>query len=175
MPLRVLQVDAAAQVLPFWFYRRVQVSGPVEYISFPIAFGYHYRLNRVYSKWPDRDATPVTIAYPQVQFFLSGQARAESSTFQPVAFPLRLISTPAEPGVVVAAAPSPVDASAFNVNMTATAPKVTPYLGLMFPDKDVINIRVEGAQFLAGAWRPEYVDILLDGDRIPDKEMEMWR
>lgn len=172
MPISVLNVDAARQITPLWLYRRVQVAGPVENISFPVSYGYHYNLNRVFSKWPDRNATPVTIAYPQVQWELTDQTR--SIPHQNVAYPLRLISTPAEPGVVVAPAPAPVDATAFNVNMTATGPRVTPYLGILFPYRGVIQIRLTGFQFLVAAWRPEFVDILLDGDLVPNEELDLW-
>lgn len=167
--------DAAPsrQAIPNWQYTRMEIVAAQQTVLYQIPIGYAYMLERVLSKWPDRDANPPTIAIPQVLVELTEVVRERSR--QNVAYRLRLISTPAEPGVVVSAAPSPVDLDNFGVEFTATpVKKQEPVGGIIFAYGSNVELKVTGQQFVAGTWRPQYVDIVLVGYSIPEKSLIMW-
>ena len=171
--IKVLNIDAAMQRAAYVFYKRVQVAHAHEYVTFPLDYGFNFLLGELRAKWPDRDAVPPTMTYPQPLIEIVEVVRTRPHQARP--YPLRLATTPAESGVLVTAAPLPVDATAYNVNMTATPPKLTPALNYYFASGSVVQIRLSGQQFIAGVWRPEYVDLVLNGVYIPDEALDVWK
>ena len=142
----MLNIDAAMQRAAYAFYRRVQILHPQEWVSFPLDYGFNFLLGELRAKWPDRDAVPPTLTYPQPLIEIVEIVRTRPHQARP--YPLRLTATPGEPGVLVAAAPLPVDGTAYNVNQTATPPKLTPALHYYFASGSVVQIKISGQQFI---------------------------
>lgn len=166
-------IDSEAQVVPSFLYKRVEVGHIVERVIFTIDYGYSYVLERISSKWPDADTSPATLVTPQILIEIFSVA-AGTKAHQNEPYPLRLISTPAEPGVLSVAAPSPVDATGFNVNMTATPRKGEVELDYLFAYRSTIDIKISGQQLIAATWFPQFVDVVLEGYAVPEQQLAIW-
>lgn len=172
MLTQTLDVNYLKQQVPAWFYRRISsqpdINKQVDFLV-PIDWGYGYLLRSIKTKWQDKQgAGEPDSGNLDIKFIRTTRGRELQNDF----YPVRLISTPAEPGVTVVAAPAPVDNDIFSVCFTATPVKNVIILNYYYQYRETIYIKLLiGGEIEQGA----YVDMLLDGYYIPEKNLPLWK
>lgn len=169
-----LSIDTLTQQVPAWFYKRISLFQKYqEYFLIPIDYGFAYLLRSIRTKWSETN-TPngaIIARNLKIEFVQSHAARM----LQNAPYPARLISTPAEPGVVIAAAPAPYDQTAFGVNMTATPVKNNIILNYVYQRRETLDARLRFDIIPIGFEQDAYVDILFDGYYVPDRVLDEWK
>ncbi len=169
--------DDYRQQVPMFFYKRLvidnQFEGPNNY-PYDIIFtqlldqGYSYLLRRISVKWP-WFASSKMIPDLKISFF----NKVRGSTYQSVPYPVEHVSSPGKEDVLVVAAPSPVDLTAFGVSMTTLSLKNRMVYNLYYKWKDVIFTKFN-FDSIGGEWGKFYIDVMMDGYLIPQKDLHMW-
>lgn len=166
-----VNLEFAAQVMPYWFYRRIELINPREYVTFEIDYGYGYWLRRVHLRWSGEytDIRQVRQLTPglEFEFFLKSQFKARQ--IEPI--PGGLFSSPCGYGTSPAA-PAPVDNTGFSVNFTSAKNTSYKILNWYYPFRDVIEMHVTGQDPAIG--QPQYLDVVMEGYYVPDSGLSMW-
>ncbi len=169
--------DDYRQQVPYFYYKRFEIDfnsanlGRSNIWSFALDYGYAYLLRRLSSQWPIKD----DIATPQTELDISFFNMIRGSKYQDKPYPLRQVTTPGNPDINFSAAPAPVDQDGFGINFDAAGVKNRLVYNLFYQFRDAIhievNFRVQVPPVAAGK---TYVDLMLDGYLIPEKNLAMW-
>lgn len=147
-------------IQPLFIYYRVATTGIRGYFTHRLENGYAYIMRKILGKWAEVDAAGANFA-PEIRFelFCRGIGKVHST---PEAITLRLQSTPGCSGVQLAA----------GGEVTATAPKSSPLMNILFPYSSTIEIEITGQNTALPL--PPWVDIVLVGYLIPEKSVSTW-
>lgn len=175
-------LDIAKNVLPYFIYKRLALGHFREYFTFKIDYGFGYWLRSVRVKYPELSPALANILgtlagtekqSPKIklEFFDNANFKAR----QPLPYTAELISSPGSNRCYSYAAPSPVDANGFSINLSAApGPKSVSNLNFLYKYGDVIQIDVTGQESQSGQWTPDYMDLLLVGYYVPQGSFEMY-
>lgn len=169
-----LNVDELRQQVPAFFYKRLDIFQKAkDYFLIPIDYGYAYLLRSIRTKWSEYNSPngSIVVRDGKIEFVQSYAGRP----LQNVPYPARLISTPAETGVTITPAPSPVDQDAYGVNMTATPVKNNIILNYLYQRRETLDLRFLFSVVGSALQIDSYVDILLEGYYIPDRISGEWQ
>lgn len=171
----LLNPDVLKEQVPAWFYKRMSLFGkPIGYFLIPIDIGFSYLLRSIRTKWQGDSRPNGTQSYRQlkIEFVQSNADRL----LQNDPYYLSLISTPAQPGVEVVAAPSAYDQTAFGVNMTATPVKNNLILNHLYQRRETLDARLKFKTTITAGFETEgIVDILFQGYYLPDRRADEWQ
>lgn len=171
-----LDVDVLRQQVPAFYYRRFKVLAASQ--ASPLIFnqelnyGYGYLLRQVTIKYPERNniGTPnapnpiLDIAYTNI---------ISAVPYQNLSYPIDLASSQGNPGVSWANQPSSVDQDGFGIGMTATPLKNRIIYNLYYFYRQNIFIELRFRQNVPIV--ETYVDVMLTGYQIPEKNLDMWK
>ena len=168
MEIPKLDIDLLRQQVPAWFYKRFDLTaGGTKFdYTIPIDYGFGYLLRSINTKWPEMEGETLHSKY-SIEFIITSRGRI----LQNVPYPIRLISTPAEVGVTVNAAPVPVDNDIFSVCFKATPVKNRILLNYYYQYRETIYIRID----TIFSTELNYFDLVLDGYYIPEKILDLWK
>jgi hypothetical protein len=178
-----VDVKTAKAVQPFWIFHRLRFTptGNVKQIFIEkINPGFVYLLRNLFIKCNGfyRFISEGTIELTQNPFYceIFSCGNLKKRQCQPIT--VQLIATPGPyglgnlgKGVVYLSAPSAVDANIFSVNATSQGPTCVKKLNYFFVSGD--GIRIEFTTTLNSYWTV-YLDCVLDGYYIPEKELAYW-
>lgn len=150
-------MNLVTQYAPYFVYRRLTLTAPTEHFFFHIEYGFYYLLRELRVKYPEIN-TAGAVYGPQLEF--KAVRRSTNTYFQDAPVPFNLICTPGSSGV---------QDSATN-NLTATPPKNNKLLNILFPNRDNVELQVEGQN----GTTPTVCDIVLVGYLIPFESLKMW-
>lgn len=142
---------------PYFVYKRITLTRPVEYFFHEIDYGFNYFLRYLIVKYPEIDVTGANYG-PHLRF--EAVERAINRRVQNTPIPFELVSTPGSAGVQINAANQ----------MTATGPKNQKKLNVLYPYRDNIEFSISGQN----GTEPELVDIVTVGYLIPNENLSMW-
>ena len=165
-----LNYDLLRQQTPAFYYKRFRILTGTAfkfYFLIPLDFGYGYLLRRISSKWANFTGE----VQPPLDYELIHTTRGRKLNNIPA--PLRLISTPGTDGVTVVNAPSPVDNAGFNVCMSDEPLKNRVVINEYYFYRETLYLNLY-FRAVAGVEIDRYIDIMLDGYLIPEKDLEMW-
>lgn len=140
---------------PYFIYQRVTLNAPLNYMFFPLDYGFWYLLRQIHAKFPMQQAG---ISYPELDIF--AVQKGINKEPQNVPIPLNLFTTPGSSGITFTA---PND-------MTAGVMKGAKLQNVVYPFRDNMEFQITGQ---TGAV-PSLVDICLIGYYIPVKDFSMW-
>lgn len=175
--IKPLNYDLLRSQVPAFYYKRFKVDDIriKFYFSIPLDYGFGYLLRRISSKWSEEVIPNGNAYHKDVKYTLIHTTRGRRLNDLPA--PLRLVSTPAETNVFLAAAPAPVDNDGYGVCFAATPVKnrlvfneyyfyrETLFIEFIFN----LNMNTTPAELITA-----YLDVMLDGYLIPEKSLEMW-
>lgn len=171
--------DDYRQQVPYFYFKRFHpdaitngFEADINWII-PLDFGYGYLLRQISSKWPKYE-NQIGAQYPNLNISLFNTIRGATRQNNPI--PLRLVSTPGKDGCVQVAAPAPVDNDIFSVCYTSVPPvKNRLIYNLFFQYRDAIHLKLNWSpQLPLQFFENSYMDIMLDGYLIPQKDLSMW-
>lgn len=149
--------DTIRESQPFFIYKRVELTAPINYFLFTIEYGYWYFLRKIFSKYPEVD-TAGAVFGPHLK--VEAYQRGGNIWPQNNPVPLELFTTPGSAGVTMLA----------TGEMTATGPKAAKFQNVVYPYRDNIELQISGQNLTT----PVQCDIMLQGYLIPVKSFAMW-
>jgi len=161
--VETIGLEIARQITPYYLYQRLHLIHYREYFNYKVENGGGYMLRRLTVKYPSVDARGTTYN-PQIEIEHFDNAVNKARQINPI--PARLYAPPAgHEDIAVIAAPSPVDNTAFGVNMTSSQRLNHKILNYYFPYGDTILVHITGQD----TTNPSYVDLLFEGYFMPVK------
>lgn len=146
----------------FLYYRFQFLAGETtKYINYQIDYGYYYNLKSIIAKMPYKNTAGNNL-FCFARIDVRNIDRNRKKNNEPI--PLVLIASPGN-NSVVSAAPSPVDNTAFSVNMTAEPLKNTLLVNDTYLYRSSIFTILTLDRLLAF---DTYVDILIRGYNVPE-------
>lgn len=145
---------------PWFLYKRVPLTTPTGYCFFEIEYGFWYLLRKIHIKYAEFNSVAALYG-PRLS--VEAILRGTNKVPQNVPIPFDLISTPNQSGV---------DINVALGEMTATAPKASKMLNILYPFRDNVEFYVTGQNVPAGM--PPFVDIMAVGYLIPESSFHMW-
>lgn len=172
--LEPLDYDALRGQIPAYFYKRLNLNArPQEYFIIPIDYGYTYLLRSIRTKWSWKGGAIEIVTRNELEIFFIQQIA--DRTLQNQKYPARLISTPGESEVLAVPVPPPAVPDAnpppFGINFTATPVKNNIILNYYYQHREDLDLRLYINPVTSS---DGYVDMLLIGYYIPDKNLELW-
>ncbi len=168
--------DDYRQQVPVFYYKRFQKSllGGLMFSdiiwTFPFDFGYGFLLRRVSAKWINEVGGGMV---PKLLISFFDIVRGATRQNDP--YPLEQVATPGYDGVTSVVAPSPVDQDIFGVCLKATPLKNRLIYNLYYKFRDTMSLKLNFDQAPPFYEGDEYIDLLLDGYLIPEKDLAMWK
>ena len=146
----------------FLYYRFKFAAGETtKYINYQIDYGYYYNLKNLVAKMPYKNSAGNNLfCFAKIDVRNTDRNRIKNN--EPI--PLVLIASPGN-NSVVSAAPTPFDATGFNVNMTAEPLQNTLLINDTYLYRSSIFTIVTIDRVLAF---DTYLDILIRGYNVPE-------
>lgn len=154
--MKPVNLEIAAQVQPYFYYKRLTLTHYREYFIFKIDNSYGYFLRAISTGWPAINAHGYSPDL-NLEFFNKSQLKARQ--LEPV--PAILLSTPSGLGTKPALLPASVPA---NIRGSRKI------LNFFYPYGDTVEIHITGQD----TTNPEYIDLVLEGYYVPDKSLLYW-
>jgi len=146
----IMQTQTIEKRQPFFIYRRITLNAGTEYFIEKIEQGFYYLLREIVVAYPELDVAGAVFG-PELSFEMVQKAQDIFPQDEPI--PFRLVSTPGNDGIQITA----------GGQLTATPVKSCKTLNVMYPEKDVITIKITGQNGV----NPAIIDIMLNGYLIP--------
>lgn len=170
-----LDVDVLRQQVPAFYYQRYKILAATQasplIFNQDLNFGYGYLLRQVTIKYPELaniagiEPNPILdIAYTNI---------ISAVPYQNLPYPTGLASSQNNSGVGWAFQPSPVDQDGFGIGMSATALKNRLIYNLYYFYRQNIFIELRFRQNVPIV--ETYVDVMLTGYQIAEKDLDMWK
>lgn len=173
--------DDYRQQIPYYYYKRFRTeigTIPVANLpmnnlwSFRLTQGYTYLLRSYAAKWSGHQEGSPGDPLPDVLISFYNKIRATNYQTQP--FPARLVTTPGGQGVWAATAHAPVDQDAFGVVLTEKPLKNILTQNLFYQFNDNVYMEINYPVTIVEN-EYTYLDLVLFGYLIPEKDLEMWK
>jgi hypothetical protein len=150
--------ENASGIQPYFIYQRIALNAPKVFFLFPLDYGFWFVFRRILALWPERDAASTMVS----ELLIEINEQSSGHNLQQDAFPVRLICTPGKDGVFP---------DVPSGRLTATSPKLQPFMNTVLPQRDNILISVSGQ----AAGFPVNIDLCVMGYLVPDAKLDMWK
>jgi len=165
------EIGLAHKEHPFWFYRRVTLTCPIETVIFELNAGYDYHLKYYYGEWYSqvnvrdiaRPDQPIDL--PSLSIQLVQAENAGTFDFQPI--PLNLLGAPS--GATLNIFPPHVPA----FTTTAGVKKFIKRVDHVFKKKSELIFKITGQEYGAipvPSYAPYHFHLLAIGYKIPSEQ-----
>lgn len=141
-------------IQPFFIYRRITLSSPVEYMFYALDYGFYYLLRTIHVKYAENNGVA---QFPDLNIFAVQKGSGKEAQNRPI--PVNLFCTPGNAGVILSGA-----------TVTTGIPKAAKLQNVVYPFRDNMEFQITGQS--GGV--PTFVDIVLLGYYIPVQNFEMW-